>query len=415
MKSTHLAKISTQANKFSWLHRLSLFTISSLAAINIGLPVIAAETIRFVTSALRLDIPVNDLQTYAEEGRLSRQLTTYFNLAGASEEERAIFREALTIRAEIDPLLLSRALNTEEGERLLDNFGEVINIQGGRNGKFAIRGTLVQSALEPEGLTLLNILSNFPTNIQIDVSRAIVISRIVDDIIKATYAFAEEVENLAQAQAEQAPPVDFSKLPDLTQQGKYQVVTERWNLTDSQRNRNFYVDIYKPQQLSSQKYPVIIMSHGLSSKPEEFARQAEYLASHGYVIALPQHPGSDIQQAQDFIEGNSRQIFRRNEFIDRPKDISYTIDELERRNSSEFGGKLDLDNVGVFGHSFGGYGVMAVAGATINFEILEKFCADDHERFNTSLLLQCRALKLERKDYNFRDERVKKGKILELI
>ena len=63
--------------------------------------------------------------------------------------------------------------------------------------------------------------------------------------------------------------------------------------------------------------------------------------------------------------------------------------------------------MGVFGHSFGGYTVLGIAGATPNFERLEKACTDEISQLNTALLLQCRALKLERKDYNFRDERVK--------
>lgn len=44
------------------------------------------------------------------------------------------------------------------------------------------------------------------------------------------------------------------------------------------------------------------------------------------------------------------------------------IDELERRNPSQFEGRLDLQNVGVPGHSFGGYGALAVAGAVIDFQ-----------------------------------------------
>lgn len=407
MKSISLAKMLTQSNKHSWLRRLSLFTMSTVAAISISSPAIAAETIRFVTSAIRLDIKISDLQTYAEEGKLSRDLTTYFNLAGASQEDRAAFRTALTTKAPIDPLLLSRALNTEEGERLLNYFGRVINIQGGRNGKYSIRGALVTSALEPEGLTLLNVLNNFSTNIEINVSQAITLAKLIDIVVQATYLFAEEVGNLAQAEAEQAQPVNFAQLPDPRQPGKYQVVQKRWNLTDDERNRRFYVNIYQPQKELSAQNPVIIISHGLSSSPEDFSQRAEHLASYGYVVALPQHPGSHIQQTQDFLEGDSRQIFQRNEFIDRPKDVSYTLDELERRNNSEFGGKLDLDNVGAFGHSFGGYTVLAIAGATINFERLEENCALELGELNTALLLQCRALRLERQEYDFRDERVK--------
>ncbi|MFM7439251.1 MAG: alpha/beta hydrolase family protein, partial [Snowella sp.] len=105
--------------------------------------------------------------------------------------------------------------------------------------------------------------------------------------------------------------------------------------------------------------------------------------------------------------GFFREPFDLNDFIDRPRDISFLIDELQRRNPTEFGNRLDLNNVGVYGHSFGGYGAMAVAGATIDFDYLKQQCDLDYPRPNTSLLLQCRALKLDRKEYNFRDERVK--------
>ena len=57
------------------------------------------------------------------------------------------------------------------------------------------------------------------------------------------------------------------------------------------------------------------------------------------------HEYDNKKQTEDFLEGFSRQIFIQNEFIDRPLDISYTIDELERRNDSLFSGKLDLKNV----------------------------------------------------------------------
>ncbi len=140
--------------------------------------------------------------------------------------------------------------------------------------------------------------------------------------------------------------------------------------------------------------------------PESFADVAQHLASHGYVVALPQHIGSDAQHQQAFLKGLSRQVFLVDEFINRPLDISYVIDTLERRNLDQYNGRLALDKVGVFGHSFGGYTALAVAGATIDFENLEKECADRITRINTALRLQCRALNLERKDYNFRDERV---------
>ena len=153
---------------------------------------------------------------------------------------------------------------------------------------------------------------------------------------------------------------------------------------------------------------MIIFSHGLSSRPEDFAKRAIHLASYGYVVAMPQHPGSDIIKTQDFLDGYTREIFELNEFVDRPADVSYVIDELQRRNESLFAGKLNVEEVGVVGHSFGGYTALAVAGATIDFKILQRNCDLAIGNLNIALLLQCEALKLDQtKEYQFRDPRVK--------
>jgi predicted dienelactone hydrolase len=125
-------------------------------------------------------------------------------------------------------------------------------------------------------------------------------------------------------------------------------------------------------------------------------------------VVLPQHPGSDARYAEGFRAGYHRDLSSLNAFIDRPKDISYTLDELERRNSTEFESRLNLDEVGIYGHSYGGYTALALAGAnpTPNFAQLERDCALELLELNTALLLQCRALKLNRQEYNFRDERI---------
>ena len=36
-----------------------------------------------------------------------------------------------------------------------------------------------------------------------------------------------------------------------------------------------------------------MFSHGLASRPEDYAAGLKHLASYGYVVAAPQHPGSD--------------------------------------------------------------------------------------------------------------------------
>jgi predicted dienelactone hydrolase len=85
--------------------------------------------------------------------------------------------------------------------------------------------------------------------------------------------------------------------------------------------------------------------------------------------------------------------------------VSYVIDELGRRNQEQFQGRLNLTNVGIAGHSFGGYTALAIAGATIDFEHLQQECNREYGGLNAALLLQCRALTLPRQEYRLADPR----------
>lgn len=388
----------------SWLRPLALAGVSALLT---SVPVKAADEISAIYGPAKLSIRVESLDAFAKDGTVNKNLGFYLDLAGADTQEIANFRQKLTEKAEVDPLLLARFFNSDIGEEILYRFGKLINIQGGRNGKYALRAALIQAALDPEeGLTLINVLRKLPTNIQIDLSNVLEFSQVVEVIIKATKVFSENLAELSAMEAAAAEPVDYSQLANLSQPGEFGVQEkETWHLTDASRNRKFYVDVYKPQKWRSGETPVAVFSHGLASNPEHFTNLAQHLASFGYLVVAPQHPGSDKIQAEKLIEGYSRQVFIVEEFLDRPQDISYVIDELERRNQSEFAGRLNLKSVGVLGHSFGGYTALAVAGATLDFANLEYECG---RRFipNTALLLQCQALQLPRKDYNFRDERV---------
>lgn len=391
---------------FRHLSLKNLFILGFFCAVVITIPVKAAENIYLTYGPAKLSLRVESLELFAKENKINKNLAFYFRKT--NEEQETEFREALTKRVALNPVLLYRFFNTEIGEAILKRFGDFITIEGGRNGEYAIRAALVQAALDPkEGLTLLNVIRKFPNNIQLQGEKILDFAEIVDKVIKATTTFSKDMAELSTSEAQKDTRVDFSKLQDLRQPGGLGYQKTVINLKDTTRNRNFYVIIYKPQQWRSSKAPVIIFSHGLASRPEDFETLAQHLASYGYVIAMPQHPGSDYRQAQALIKGYSREVFDRDEFINRPSDISYVLDELQRRNQTEFEGRLDLENVGVGGHSFGGYTALAVAGAEIDFEYLQNDCDNRFGGLNTSLLLQCRALKLPHQAYNFRDPRVK--------
>ncbi|AFZ46754.1 protein of unknown function DUF1400 [Cyanobacterium stanieri PCC 7202] len=365
-----------------------------------------ARNISFIYSPLSLTLRVESLQLFAETGTVNRNLQTYLNLAGVNEEQKQQFREALTTPVEVDPILISRILNTDEAERLLNYFGSVINIKGGSNGKYLLRGALITSALQPEGLKLINILNNLAVDVEIDIRRILRYTQQIETVLQASAIFEQEVINQAEIQTISSIDINYENLPDIRQPGNIPFNHETINLFDQSRNRTYYAELYYPTTIV-ENTPVVVISHGLSSRPEDFGARAQHLASYGYLVIAPQHPGSDILQTQNFIEGFTRELFIRNEFINRPLDITHTLDELERMNQSRWQGNLDLENVGIFGHSFGGYTALAVGGATFDWERLAERCSLDIGNLNTALILQCRALQLPQEDYQFRDERIK--------
>jgi len=68
---------------------------------------------------------------------------------------------------------------------------------------------------------------------------------------------------------------------------------------------------------------------------------------------------------------------------------------------------MDLQNVGAIGHSFGGYTVLALAGADPNNERLRQECPNLPPGINAAPALQCLATRLPPFNYHLSDPRIK--------
>jgi predicted dienelactone hydrolase len=95
-------------------------------------------------------------------------------------------------------------------------------------------------------------------------------------------------------------------------------------------------------------YPLILFAHGFSSTRTQSAAYTQHLASHGYVVASPDFPGSN---------GGAGGGPRLRAVIDQPGDASFIIDELLLRNNEPdglFARAIDPERIGMTGHSLGG-------------------------------------------------------------
>ena len=391
----------------NWLQKIQLLLLGIGASAIATLPAKAAETIYFQYGSLVDSLQVSSLESFAKTGVVRPDLQFYFNFLKADKEEQQRFREILNSSTKVSVVPISQFLYTPIGEDFLNKFGSYIRTDPTINGKYALRAAIILAASDPKGLSLLNVFRKYPTDMWIDVRASLDLSKAAGIVVDATKFFTEKIALFSQMEAKKEVKTNFSALADLRKPGTFGVQKKRWQLRDEKRKRSFYVDLYQPQRWRAGKAPVIVLSHGLASRPEDYAQQAEYLTSYGYVVALPQHPGSDTIQLQNMLDGLSRNLFLTQEFIDRPLDISYVLDELERRNQSEFSGRLNVQSVGVMGHSLGGYAALAVAGATIDFANLQKACNNNLDYLDISLFVQCQVLDLPREKYNLQDRRVK--------
>jgi predicted dienelactone hydrolase len=397
-------KYQTASN---WVGKIQLLLLGIGASAIATLPAKAAEKIYFQYGPIVETLEVSSLETFVETGVIPPDLQFYFKFLKADQEEQQRFRQVLKSSIKVNLVPISQFLYTPLGENFLNQFGSYIRTDPNINGKYALRAAIILAASDPKGLSLLNLFRKYPTDMWIDVRSSLELSKAAGIVVEATKYFTKTIAQLSEEEAKKEVATNFSALADLRQLGNLGVQQKRWQLRDEKRKRSFYVDLYQPQRWRSGKAPVIVISHGLGSRPEDLAKRAEFFASHGYVVAVPQHPGSDMIQLQNMHQGLSRNVFFSQDFIDAPLDISYVLDELERRNQSEFSGRLNVQSVGVMGHSFGGYTVLAVAGATIDFAHLQQTCNNNLEYLDFSLFIQCRVLDLPRQPYNLRDPRVK--------
>lgn len=117
-------------------------------------------------------------------------------------------------------------------------------------------------------------------------------------------------------------------------------------------------------------YPLIIFSHGLGGARLQSVFYAEHLASHGFVVMAADHRGSTFG---DLLLGQVNRILE--SFARRPLEILRQLEYAAALNAEgSFANAIDTENVGVTGHSFGGYTTLAAAGARLNINGIREGC-----------------------------------------
>ena len=116
------------------------------------------------------------------------------------------------------------------------------------------------------------------------------------------------------------------------------------------------------------RFPAVLISHGAGGNAGQFGWIAEKLAEAGYVVLMPNHPGTTTGNAS--AEAAVR-------VWERPADLTAVIDEVTDHPARyPF---IDTDAFAVLGFSAGGYTALAVSGARVDPDRLQRFCDEtDH-------------------------------------
>ncbi len=364
----------------------------------------AAERIEFFVGPFEPVIWVEDLEALAKDGTVTERFSPL--ASRFEEEELRSLSTFLNASLDVDLITASQVTYWQVGERFLDRIGQVVQTDNFLNGSRALRAALIAAAVDGEGITMLELLQEYPLDvIQLDFPLVRQIIREHQHFFASRESVLAQLRTVGEAEArllsaEQQP----------TQAGPHSWQQESLTFQNPLRDGSIPFDIYLPSNRLNAAVPVVVISHGVASGRDAFRYLARHLTSHGYAVVIPQHYDDNRKYFQFLagVENPPNPIT----LVSRPQDISRVLDELEQlaQTRQEYS-QLDLNNVGVLGHSLGGFTVLAAAGAELNFEQVMQNCSiEDRDRpsLNPSLLVQCDLTDLaDQAPFELRDERIK--------
>ncbi|WFR97120.1 alpha/beta hydrolase family protein [Rhizobium tumorigenes] len=126
--------------------------------------------------------------------------------------------------------------------------------------------------------------------------------------------------------------------------------------------------------ISEGAFPLVLLSHGagIAGNAQALSWLAAPLASEGFIVAAPNHPGNS---------GAGRSAAETMKLWLRPGDISDTLDAIGK--DAFFKEHLESGKTGALGLSAGGSTALALAGARIDPQRLASYC--DTDALNPSL------------------------------
>ena len=167
-------------------------------------------------------------------------------------------------------------------------------------------------------------------------------------------------------------------VPDPSALGPWAIGVVTVELTDAARDRTLPVEIWYPADLdagagapnrydlgsigevetlaqrdaapAAGPFPLVLFSHGFGGIRFQSFFMTEHFASHGFVVAAPDHVGNTIGDIAQL--GNDEAVAQ--SAVDRPLDLVFVLHEL-LAGAAGLDLAIDEDRIATSGHSFGGW------------------------------------------------------------
>ena len=361
-------------------------------------PSLAAERVKVRLGPFEQAVEVSDLERFAKTGKIPDELKAYSMVL--TPDVRKMMSKSFDLDPQMVDDFLENLQDSSSGNQFLQGLLAALPEQNIDQ----LKGAIALASYYTGGLNFLNILRALPGDeIVIDASA---LSKLLLQFNSPFWESQAFTPLLAKELADPtAKPLQTNFDPAAT--GPETVQRQTLRLRDSKRDRAIPVDVYwseKPQG------PLVVVSHGLGANRQFLAYLGNHLASHGLTVAALEHPGSNSDAlVGTSLSNNPGNVLPAEEFLHRPRDISFLLDRFSQLNQEpgSLQGKLNTEQVTVIGHSLGGYTALALAGAKLDPKTIKQTCdRNDVLTFSPANWLQCAAADLPRSVPNLRDERV---------
>ncbi len=150
---------------------------------------------------------------------------------------------------------------------------------------------------------------------------------------------------------------DPLKLPE-----DFEAQTLDITLHDEKRKRDIPIRIWLPPE--QRPAPVILFSHGLGGSRENNPYLGTHWSARGYVVIFLQHAGSDAEVWKQAPIRERRERLQQaaspTQYLARVQDVSSLLNLLPELEALQ--GRIDMNRIGMSGHSFGGGTTQGVSG-----------------------------------------------------